>query len=427
MEDAMNVLIVGGGGREHAIAAKVKESSRLTKLFAAPGSDGMAAIAECVPLKVTDTEKIVTFAKEHQIEMVFIGPEVPLLNGLADALLAEHIMVLGPEKAAAELEGSKAFSKDIMKKYHIPTAGYEVFTDSAAAIAHLDTVEYPTVVKADGLAAGKGVIIAETKEQAVAAVKDMMEDKVFGESGNRIVIEDFLDGEECSLLAFTDGKHVIPMIPSQDHKRINDNDEGLNTGGMGAYAPAPVGSPEVIEEAMEKVLKPLVAAMEKEGKPYRGVLYAGLMVSEKGLKVLEFNARFGDPETQAVLPLLETDIITITEAINKGTLDELEIKWRSGYAVCVVMSAKGYPAAPVKGDAICGLEKEQPDTFVFHAGTKKENGVFVTNGGRVLGVVARDTDLKAAIDKAYGRVKTIDFKECHYRTDIGQKAFRHMK
>ena len=386
----------------------------------------MAAIAECVPYKVTDTEEIVAFVKEKNIEMVFIGPEVPLLNGLSDALLAEGVMVLGPQKAAAELEGSKAFSKDIMKKYEIPTAAYEVFTDSASAIAYLDTIEYPTVVKADGLAAGKGVIIAQTKEEAVEAVKDMMEDKVFGDSGSRIVIEDFLDGEECSLLAFTDGETVIPMIPSQDHKRINDNDEGLNTGGMGAYAPAPVGSPEVIAEAMEKVMKPLVAAMAKEGKPYRGVLYAGLMVSEKGIKVLEFNARFGDPETQAVLPLLDTDIISITEAINKGTLDQMEIKWKQGYAVCVVMSAKGYPASPVKGDAISGLENEQPDTFVFHAGTKKENDVFVTNGGRVLGVTAFDADLKTAIDKAYGRVKTIDFKECHYRTDIGQKAFRHM-
>ena len=423
----MNVMVIGGGGREHAIAAKIKESDRLTKLYAAPGSDGMSAIAECVPLKVTDTAEIVAFAKEKNIEMVFIGPEVPLLNGLADALLAENIMVLGPSKDAAELEGSKAFSKGIMKKYGIPTGDYEVFTDCAEALQYLETAAYPTVVKADGLAAGKGVIIAETKEEAVDAVKSMMEDKVFGESGSRVVIEEFLEGEELSLLGFTDGKTVVPMIPSQDHKRIDDNDMGLNTGGMGAYAPAPVGSAEVIEEAMEKVMKPLVDAMAKEGKPYRGVLYAGLMVSEKGVKVLEFNARFGDPETQAVLPLLDTDIITITEAINKGTLDQLDIRWRKGYAVCVVMSAKGYPASPVKGDAIYGLEKEAEDTFVFHAGTKKENGVFVTNGGRVLGVTARDEDLKTAIDKAYRRVKTIDFEGCHYRTDIGQKAFRHLK
>lgn len=423
----MNVMVIGGGGREHAIAAKIKESSRLSKLYAAPGSDGMADIAERVPYAVTDTENIVAFVKDHGIEMVFIGPEVPLLNGLADALLAAGVMVLGPQKAAAELEGSKAFSKDIMKKYGIPTGAYEVFTDAEKAIAYLHDATYPTVVKADGLAAGKGVVIAEDEDAAVLAVKSMMEDKIFGESGSRIVIEEFLEGEELSLLAFTDGKTVLPMIPSQDHKRINDDDMGPNTGGMGAYAPAPVGSPEIIEKAMEKVMKPLVAAMAAEGKPYRGVLYAGLMVKDNDIKVLEFNARFGDPETQAVLPLLDSDIIDITEAINHGTLDQQEIQWKDGYAVCVVMSAKGYPAAPVKGDEIFGLEKDQPDTFVFHAGTKKENGVFVTNGGRVLGVTALDSDLKAAIDKAYRRVENIDFKECHYRKDIGQKAFRHLK
>lgn len=423
----MNVMVIGGGGREHAIAAKIKESSRLSKLYAAPGSDGMADIAERVPYAVTDTENIVAFVKDHGIEMVFIGPEVPLLNGLADALLAAGVMVLGPQKAAAELEGSKAFSKDIMKKYGIPTGAYEVFNDAEKAIAYLHDAAYPTVVKADGLAAGKGVVIAEDEDAAVLAVKSMMEDKIFGESGSRIVIEEFLEGEELSLLAFTDGKTVLPMIPSQDHKRINDDDMGPNTGGMGAYAPAPVGSPEIIEKAMEKVMKPLVAAMAAEGKPYRGVLYAGLMVKDNDIKVLEFNARFGDPETQAVLPLLDSDIIDITEAINHGTLDQQEIQWKDGYAVCVVMSAKGYPAVPVKGDEIFGLEKDQPDTFVFHAGTKKENGVFVTNGGRVLGVTALDSDLKAAIDKAYRRVETIDFKECHYRKDIGQKAFRHLK
>ncbi len=424
----MNVMVIGGGGREHAIAAKIKESSRLSKLYAAPGSDGMADIAERVPYAVTDTENIVAFVKDHGIEMVFIGPEVPLLNGLADALLAAGVMVLGPQKAAAELEGSKAFSKDIMKKYGIPTGAYEVFTDAEKAIAYLHDASYPAVVKADGLAAGKGVVIAEDEDAAVLAVKSMMEDKIFGESGSRIVIEEFLEGEELSLLAFTDGKTVLPMIPSQDHKRINDDDMGPNTGGMGAYAPAPVGSPEIIEKAMEKVMKPLVAAMAAEGKPYRGVLYAGLMVKDNDIKVLEFNARFGDPETQAVLPLLDSDIIDITEAINHGTLDQQEIQWKDGYAVCVVMSAKGDPAAPVKGDELFGLEKDQPDTFrILYAGTKKENGMFVTNGGRVLGVTALDSDLKAAIDKAYRRVETIDFKECHYRKDIGQKAFRHLK
>lgn len=423
----MNVLVVGGGGREHAIAVKVSESPRLTKLYAAPGSDGISSIAECAPIAVTETEKIIAFCKEKQIEMVFIGPEVPLLNGLADALLKENIMVLGPEKAAAELEGSKAFSKDIMKKYNIPTGDYEVFTDASAAIAYLDTVSYPTVVKADGLAAGKGVIIAEDKETAVNAIKDMMESHVFGDSGNTVVIEEFLEGEELSLLGFSDGETVLPMLPSQDHKRIDDNDMGLNTGGMGAYCPAPIGSDAVISEAMEKVMKPLVAAMAKEGKPYRGVLYAGLMVSEKGVKVLEFNARFGDPETQAVLPLLASDIITVTEAINKGTLKDIKLEWKDGYAVCVVMSAKGYPGTPQKGDVITGLEKQAADTFVFHAGTKLKDGAFVTNGGRILGVTALAADLKDAIDKAYAGVKNIDFNGAHYRNDIGQKAFRHLK
>ncbi len=423
----MNVMVIGGGGREHAIAAKIAESPRLTKLYAAPGSDGMAPLALCVPLAVTDTEKILAFVRENDIEMVFIGPEVPLLNGLADALRKENIMVLGPEKDAAELEGSKAFSKHIMKKYNIPTGDYEVFTDMAEALSYLQTATYPTVVKADGLAAGKGVVIAEDQATAVAAVKSMMAEKIFGESGSRIVIEEFLEGEELSLLAFTDGKTVVPMLPSQDHKRIDDNDMGPNTGGMGAYAPAPVGSAKVVAEAMEKVMKPLIAAMEKEGKPYRGVLYAGLMVGEGGVKVLEFNARFGDPETQAVLPLLDSDIITVTEAVNKGTLAETDIRWKDGYAVCVVMSAKGYPASPVKGDVIMGLDENQPNTFVFHAGTKKENQQFITDGGRVLGVTAFDQDLKTAIAKAYSRVETIDFKGCHYRKDIGQKAFRHLK
>ncbi|MEE0776262.1 MAG: phosphoribosylamine--glycine ligase [Bacillota bacterium] len=420
----MKVLVVGSGGREHAIAAKINESPRLEKLYAAPGSDGMSAIAECVPYKVAEVDKIVDFAVKEKIDMVFIGPEVPLLLGMADALMDQGIMVLGPQKDAAELEGSKAFSKGIMKKYGIPTGDYEVFIDSEAALDYLETAAYPTVVKADGLAAGKGVIIAQTKEEAQNAVRSMMEDKVFGDSGSQIVIEEFLDGEELSLLGFTDGKNIIPMVPSQDHKRIFDNDMGPNTGGMGAYAPAPIGAPAVMEEAMEKVMKPLVAAMAKEGKPYRGVLYAGLMVGSKGVQVLEFNARFGDPETQAVLPLLDSDIITIVEAINQGTLDKIEIKWKKQSAACVVMAAKGYPENPVKGDAIHGLDDEVADTFVFHAGTVKKDGMFYTNGGRVLGVTALCDDLRTAIDLAYERVAKINFEGCHFRKDIGAKAFK---
>lgn len=419
----MKVMVIGGGGREHAIAAKINESPRLTKLYAAPGSDGMSDIAEAVPLKVTDVEAIVSFVEKEKIEMVLIGPEVPLLLGLADDLLAKGVMVLGPAKAAAELEGSKAFSKGIMKKYGIPTGDYQVFSDSTEALAYLAAADYPIVIKADGLAAGKGVIIAENREQGETAVKTIMEDKIFGDSGSCVVIEEFLEGEELSLLAFTDGKTVIPMIPSQDHKRIFDNDMGPNTGGMGAYAPAPIGSPEIIEEAMEKVMKPLVAAMAKEGKPYRGVLYAGLMVGPKGLKVLEFNARFGDPETQAVLPLLDSDLITITEAINKGALDSVVVNWKEKYAACVVMAAEGYPESPVKGDEITGLGENSEESFIFHAGTKKDKDKFYTNGGRVLGVTAIASNLRDAVDNAYARVKTIDFRGMQYRKDIGAKAF----
>ncbi|HIZ76014.1 MAG TPA: phosphoribosylamine--glycine ligase [Firmicutes bacterium] len=420
----MKVLVIGSGGREHAIAAKISESPRLEKLYAAPGSDGMSSIAECIPYKVTDVTSIVDFAVKEKIDMVFIGPEVPLLLGMADALLEKGIMVLGPRKDAAELEGSKAFSKGIMKKYGIPTGAYEVFTESQDAFAYLETVSYPTVIKADGLAAGKGVIIAENKEEAQSAVRSMMDDRVFGDSGAQIVIEEFLEGEELSLLGFTDGKTIIPMVPSQDHKRIFDHDMGPNTGGMGAYAPAPIGSSTVMEDAMEKVMKPLIAAMAKEGKPYCGVLYAGLMVTDQGIKVLEFNARFGDPETQAVLPLLDSDIITITEAINRGTLAQTEIKWKDKSAACVVMAAKGYPGSPVKGDVIHGLEDEVGGTFVFHAGTVKKDGIFYTNGGRVLGVTALSDDLKNAIDLAYQRVGKISFEGCQFRKDIGAKAFK---
>lgn len=419
----MKVMVVGGGGREHAIAVKLSESPRLTKLYAAPGSDGMSDIAEPVALKVTDVEAITAFAVKEGVEMVVIGPEVPLLLGLADALLAQGIMVLGPSQAAAELEGSKAFSKGIMKKYNIPTGDYQVFTKSESALAYLAQADYPIVVKADGLAAGKGVIIAENQQQAESAVRSIMEDKIFGDSGSQIVIEEFLTGEELSLLAFTDGETVVPMIPSQDHKRIFDNDLGPNTGGMGAYAPAPIGSPAIIEEAMQKVMRPLVAAMSQEGKPYKGVLYAGLMVGPQGVQVLEFNARFGDPETQAVLPLLDSDLITITEAINQGTLADLSIKWRDEFAACVVMAAEGYPESPVKGDEIAGLGQNTDREFVFHAGTKLSDGKFYTNGGRVLGVTALAGDLRSAIDAAYKKVKSITFRGMQYRNDIGAKAF----
>lgn len=422
----MNVLLVGGGGREHAIAAKLNESPQLSRLYALPGSDGISEIAECAPIGVSDNDAILAYAKEHEIKMAVIGPEVPLMNGLADVLLAEGIMVLGPCASAAALEGSKAFAKDIMKKYGIPTGAYEVFTSCDEALAYAESCPVPIVVKADGLAAGKGVVIAETREAAKEAVISMMQDKVFGESGSKVVFEEFLEGEELSLLAFTDGVNVIPMVPSQDHKRIDDDDMGLNTGGMGAYAPAPVGSPGIIQKALEQVMKPLVKGMADEGITYKGVLYAGLMVKDGEVKVLEFNARFGDPETQAVLPLLDTDLIEIVKAVNEGTLDKMDIKWKKGYAVCVVISAENYPGTPVKGDAIT-FGDIADGTYVFHAGTKKSGEGFVTNGGRVLGVTALDADLKTAIEKAYAGVDKINFRGMHIRHDIGQKAFRHLK
>ncbi len=420
----MRVLIIGSGGREHAIGLKVAKSPLLTKLYIAPGNPGMKDIAELVPIGVQEKDKLVAFVKEEKIDMVLIGPEAPLMLGLADDLALLDIPVLGPTAKAAEIEGSKAFSKDLMKKYDIPTGGYAVFSEAQPALDYLDTASLPIVVKADGLAAGKGVIIAEDLATAKAAVRDIMEEKVFGEAGNRVVIEEFLEGEELSLLAFTDGKTVVPMVPSQDHKRIFDHDEGPNTGGMGAYAPAPVGSAAVIEEAVRRVLEPAIQGMEKEGRPYRGVLYAGLMVGKDGVKVLEFNARFGDPETQVVLPLLATDLLEIILAIHRGELDKIKIEWLDKAAVCVVMAAAGYPASPQKGDVILGLDQEIADTVVFHSGTGQKDGNYVTNGGRVLGVTALGDTLREAIDQAYRRVNTIDFAGKQYRSDIGAKAFK---
>lgn len=419
----MKVLIVGSGGREHAMGRKVAESPLLTKLYIAPGNPGMCDIAQLVPIRVDETEKLVAFVQENGIDMVLIGPEAPLMLGLADELTKLQVPVLGPSKAAAEIEGSKAFSKELMKKYNIPTGAYAVFDEADAALAYLDGCSLPIVVKADGLAAGKGVIIAEDLATAKAAVRDIMEECVFGAAGSRVVIEEFLAGEELSLLAFTDGKTVVPLVPSQDHKRIYDGDKGPNTGGMGAYAPAPVGSPLVIAEAVEKVLKPVVQGMEKEGRFYRGVLYAGLMVGKDGVKVLEFNARFGDPETQAVLPLLETDLLEIVLAIHRGTLDKIKISWYDKVAACIVLAAAGYPGTPRKGDIIEGLDHALPDTMVFHSGTAQTEGVFTTNGGRVLGVTALGATLREAVDLAYRRVHTIDFAGRQFRTDIGAKAF----
>ena len=422
----MNILVIGGGGREHTLAWKLAQSPSATKLYAIPGNPGMAAVAECVSgISIEDNEAVVAFAEEHAIDLVVIGPEVPLTNGIVDAFEAAGILAFGPRKAAAELEVSKAFSKGLMKKYGIPSAKYEVFTDAEAAKDYVRQEGAPIVIKADGLAAGKGVIVAETCDEALAAVADIMEDQEFGAAGNRVVIEEFMEGEEASLLCFTDGETIVPMISSQDHKRAYDGDKGPNTGGMGTYAPAPVMTPAMIEATKEKILKPVIAAMKQEGRTYQGCLYAGLMITKDGPKVVEFNARFGDPETQVVLPLLKSDLVDIMVACAKGdgSLKDLDIAWSDGAAVCVVLASGGYPKSYRKGYEITGLdEAEKLGCHVFHAGTAERDGSVVTAGGRVLGVVAEAADVRAAVDKAYQGVNVIDFKDKMFRHDIAHRA-----
>ena len=423
----MNILILGSGGREHALLWKLAQSPEATKLYAVPGNPGMAELAECVAGSIEDNAAVVKLAQEKKIDLVVVGPEVPLTNGVVDALRAAGIKAFGPTKAAAALEGSKSFSKDIMKKYGIPTAKYEVFTDADVARAYIKKEGAPIVIKADGLAAGKGVIVAETKEQALDAVHEIMDDAAFGKAGSRVVIEAFMEGEEASLLAFTDGKTIRPMVSSQDHKRAYDGDKGPNTGGMGTYAPAPVMTKDMVEQATEKILKPMIAAMAKEGRPYQGCLYAGLMITEEGPKVVEFNARFGDPETQVVLPLLKGDLVKIMQACVDGTLDTAAVDWEDGAAVCVVMASGGYPKSYKKGYAIDGLKKaESLGTFVFHAGTAKKDGKVVTSGGRVLGVTARGGGIKEATEKAYKGVEAIRFTDEFHRKDIAHRALERL-
>ncbi|MBR2179098.1 MAG: phosphoribosylamine--glycine ligase [Selenomonadaceae bacterium] len=422
----MNILIVGSGGREHALAWKIAQSPKCNKIYAIPGNPGIEEFAECIEgISISDNAAIIDFAKIHAIDLVVIGPEAPLVNGLSDELTAAGIKAFGPSKIAAQIEGSKIFAKDLMKKYGIPTATYEIFDDVNRACRYIKAAGAPIVVKADGLAAGKGVIVAQTVDEAINAVFEVMEQKSFGEAGSRIVIEEYMDGEEASLLAFTDGETIVPMIPSQDHKRVNDGDEGLNTGGMGAYAPAPIMTEEILHKAEEKILKPIIAAMSKEGITYKGCLYAGLMVVNGEPKVVEFNARFGDPETQVVLPLLESDLVEIMLACIDGGLDKLNIDWSNDSAVCVVLASGGYPLSYKKGLDIDGINKAKAlDTLIFHAGTVKTEGKLVTNGGRVLGVVARAGDIKSAVDKAYKGVEVIHFDDMHYRKDIAYRALK---
>lgn len=416
----MNILVIGSGGREHALYWKLSESPQTEQIYAIPGNPGMGA---SVAIALDDHAAILRFVKEHEIGLVVVGPEVPLMNGLVDELEAAGIRAFGPRAKAAEIEGSKSFAKDLMKKYGIPTARYEVFTAAEPARAYIRQEGAPIVVKADGLAAGKGVIVAMTEQEALDAVDAIMEDHSFGDAGARVVIEEFMEGEEASLLAFTDGTTIRPMISAQDHKRAYDGDRGPNTGGMGTYAPAPVMTPEMTERAVEEILKPTIAAMAKEGRTYRGCLYLGLMVTADGPKVVEFNARFGDPETQVVLPLLDSDLVAIMCACADGTLADVPIRWKDGAAVCVVLASGGYPGHYDKGQEIHGLaDAEAMGALVFHAGTAMKDGKLVTNGGRVLGVVGRGADISSAVDAAYAAATKISFKDAYYRKDIAHRA-----
>ncbi len=421
----MNILVVGGGGREHAIVMKLAESKKNVQLFCTPGNGGIAKYAKCYSVKATDIDGVVALAKEISADMVVVAPDDPLVLGMVDALNAEGFAAFGPDKAAAIIEGSKVFSKELMKKYNIPTAKYEVFSDSSKAIEYIKTEnKYPTVIKADGLALGKGVIIAQNFDEAKDAVNSIMEDKIFGKSGANIVIEEFLTGPEVSVLCFTDGKTVSPMVSSMDHKRAYDNDEGPNTGGMGTVAPNPYYTEKIADECMNKIFLPTINAMVKENRTFKGCLYFGLMITPDGPKVIEYNCRFGDPETQVVLPLLDTDLVDIFDAVINEKLSQIDIKWKNASSACVVLASGGYPKKYETGLKITGLNEngQLDDVKIYHAGTKLENNEFYTSGGRVLGVTAVSETLKSAVDKAYGAVNDIKFDKMHYRKDIGQRA-----
>ena len=420
----MKILVVGGGGREHTIVWKIAQSDKVSKIYCAPGNGGISQLAECVDISATDIDAMVAFAKEKEIDLVMVAPDDPLVMGMVDAMEAAGIRAFGPRKNAAIIEGSKVFSKDLMKKYNIPTAGYEVFTDSSSAIAYLkEQNSYPAVIKAEGLALGKGVIIAQNEDEAIDAIHEIMDDKKFGDSGNRVVIEEFLTGPEVSVLAFTDGKCVKPMVSAQDHKRAYDNDKGPNTGGMGTFSPSRLYDDAKAKECMENIFIPTMNAMNNEDRTFCGVLYFGLMMTEKGVKVIEYNCRFGDPETQVVLPRLNTDLVDIMNAVIDGTLSDLEIEWDDNAAVCVVMASGGYPVSYEKGHLISGIEdaESMDNVTVFHAGTKLTDDGFINAGGRVLGVTATDTNLDEAIKRAYKAVEKITWKDEFHRNDIGVK------
>ena len=421
----MKVLVVGSGGREHAVIRALSKNKSIDEIVCAPGNGGIASLAKCVNIGATDVDGMVDYAKNNGVDFCVVTPDDPLALGMVDAMEAAGIPSFGPNKKAAQIEASKVFAKGLMKKYGIPTAAYEVFTDPADVLAYLQKRNtWPAVIKADGLALGKGVLIAQNEEEAKAAVKELMVDKKFGASGNEVVVEEFMEGPEVSVLSFTDGHVIVPMVSSMDHKRADDGDKGLNTGGMGTIAPSPVYTPEIAKECMEKIFVPTMHAMNKEGRTFRGVLYFGLMLTKDGPKVVEYNCRFGDPETQVVLPLLKSDLFTIMRAVHDEKLADLDIEWSDEAAACIMEASGGYPESYKKGYEIHGLDEngQHPGVYVYHSGTKKENGKFYTNGGRVLGIMATGSDLKEALAKAYAAVDEIGFENMHYRHDIGRKV-----
>ncbi|MBI5681900.1 MAG: phosphoribosylamine--glycine ligase [Deltaproteobacteria bacterium] len=422
----MKTLVIGSGGREHAIVWKVSQSKRVEKIFCAPGNPGIAELAECINIKADDINALKEFALKQNIALTVVGPEQPLTMGIVDEFEKAGLKIFGPSEKAAEIEGSKAFSKELMQKYNIPTAAYKVFDNADEAKEYAEKHHPPVVVKADGLAAGKGVFICPTMDEAFLAIDIIMNQKAFGSAGNKVVIEEFLSGEEASFLAWTDGEFVLPLASAQDHKQVFDNDEGPNTGGMGAYSPAPIITPSMQKKVMDEIMLPIVNAMKSEGRIFKGVLYAGLMLTKKGARVLEFNARFGDPETQPILMRLKTDIVDVFMAVVENRLKDIKLEWDKRAAVCVVMASEGYPGDYEKGKVITGIEgvKDMKDVFVFHAGTSLKDGRLVTNGGRVLGVTALGTGIKRAIKNAYTAVENIDWDGVHYRRDIGAKAVK---
>ena len=425
----MKVLVVGGGGREHALVRKIKESKKVDEIFCTPGNGGISYDAKCFDVAATDIEGVVNLAKEIKADLVVVAPDDPLVAGMVDALNEAGFKTFGPRANAAIIEGSKVFSKELMQKYNIPTAEYKVFDNAEEAIEYIkERNEFPTVIKADGLALGKGVIIPENLDDAIAGVKEIMEDKIFGASGNNIVVEEFLTGPEVSVLAFTDGKCVKPTVSSMDHKRALDGDKGLNTGGMGTVSPNPYYTQEVAKECMDKIFMPTINAMNNEGRTFKGCLYFGLMITPKGPKVIEYNCRFGDPETQVVLPRLKTDIVDIFEAIDNETLSDLDVEWSDDACACVIMASGGYPKSYPKGIEITGLSNGQLDgVTVYHAGTKLQDNKLVTSGGRVLGVTALGDTLENALKKSYDAVEKIHFEGAHYRRDIGKRALEANK